>query len=318
MINIKNEEAAAEAKRLSRELIETAIAAFAGLPAGVELRRLLAGVHIDLREAKADSGSFRWNQPHETVEISFTAPETAGTEHAAAITELTRIRTVELADGHNADAVAQSRKMLRNDLVAEHERLGRPLRLGWLLRGAETRRQMQRDALIRRAIDTLKGLPLSGAVFDEAVASILELTGSTSAEHVDSAALKQQAQARLREFETRRETVLMLAWEAIFTEDGGTDMELNPAARRNRLGRAKQRAREAEEKAAAARARAEAEKREEEAMKKRALAEKRQEEARKRAQSSRERVRRRESVKVTRPRWSPSEPEPDDDYEFGG
>lgn len=318
MINIKNEEAAAEAKRLSRELIETAIAAFAGLPAGVELQRMLAGVNIDLREAKVNSGSFRWNQPQETVEISFVALETAGAEHAAAITELTRIHTSELAVEHCPDAIAQAREMLRADLMAEHERLSRPLRMGWLLRGAEKRQQMQRDALIRRAIDTLKGLPLSGAIFDEAVASILEITGSTSAEHVDSGALKQQAQARLREFETRRETVLMLAWEAIFTEDGGTDMELKPAARRNRLGRAKQKAREAEEKAAAARARAQAEKREEEAMKKRALAEKRQEEARKRAQSARERVRPRESVKVNRPRWSPSEPEPDDDYEVGG
>src|SRR5699024_8121191 len=151
MISISNESAAAEARRLSRELVETAIGAFAGLPAGVELRRLLAEINIDLREARADSGSFHWNQPHETVEISFAPSETAGTEHAAAIRDLTRIRTAELGDERNTDAVAQVRKMLRNDLAAEHDRLSRPLRLGRLLRGAETRRQAQRDALMQRA-----------------------------------------------------------------------------------------------------------------------------------------------------------------------
>lgn len=123
--------------------------------------------------------------------------------------------------------------------------------------------------------------------------------------HVDSAALKQQAQVRLREFETRRETVLMLAWEAISTEDGGADVELDPTVRRRRFARAKARAREVEEMAAKARAQAAAEKRDEDARKKR-------------AQIAREQARRREWEELIRPRWSPSEPEADDDYEFGG
>lgn len=305
MISIKNEGAAAEARRLSRELIETAIGAFAGLPAGVELRRLLVGVNIDLREAKVDSGSFRWNQPHETVEISFTDLEAAGAEHAAAIRELTRIRTAELANGLNANAVAQAREMLRDELVAEHERLSHPLRLGWLLRGAEYRRQAQRDSLVQRALDTLNGVPLSGSLFDEVVASILKLSDSGSAENAATAALKERAVSRRREFETRRETILVLAWEAITAEDGGADIELGTTDRSGRFARAKSRARAIEKKA------------EEERI--RAAEQKRNEESRiKRAQIAREQERRREWEEKTRPRWSPDEPEADDGYEFGG
>lgn len=304
MISIKNEGAAAEARRLSRELIETAIGAFAGLPAGVELRRLLVGVNIDLREARIDSGPFRWNRPHETVEISFTASETAGAEHAAAITELTRIRTAELPDNHNADAVAHVREMLRTDLVAEHERLSRPLRLGWLLRGAKDRRQAQRDALVQRALDTLSGVPLSGSLFDEVLASVLKLSGSGSAEHAVTAPLKERAMSLRREFETRRETVLMLVWEAIATEDDGAEIDLDPTARRKRFARAKARAREVEKKATEARIRAAEQKRSEESKNKR-------------AQIDREQERRREWEAKTRPRWSPDAPEADDDYEFG-
>lgn len=305
MISIKNEGAAAEARRLSRELIETAIGAFAGLPAGVELRRLLVGVNIDLREAKADSGSFRWSQPYETVEISFTTPEAAGADHAAAIKELTRIRTAELADDHNADAVTQIRKTLRNDLAAEHERLSRPLRLGWLLRGAENRRQAQRDSLVQRALDTLNGVPLSGSLFDEVLASVLKLSGSSSAEHAVTSALKEQAVSRRREFETRRETILVLAWEAITTEDGGADIELGTTYRSGRFAHAKSRARAVEEKARKDRIRKVEEMRNEEAKKKR-------------AEIARENERRSKWDEMTRPRWSPHEPEADDGYEFGG
>lgn len=305
MISIKNEGAAAEARHLSRELIDTAIGAFAGLPAGVELRRLLVGVNIDLREAKADSGSFRWNRPHETVEISFTASETAGAEHAAAITELTKIRTAELADDHNADAVSQVRKTLRNDLAAEHERLSRPLRLGWLLRGAENRRQAQRDSLVLRALDTLNGVPLSGSLFDEVLASVLKLSGSGSAEHADTAALKERAVSHRREFETRRETILALAWEAITAEDGGADIELDTTDRCGRFAHAKSRARAVERKAQEERVRAAEEKRSEESRTKR-------------AQIAREQERRREWEEKTRPRWSPDEAEADDGPEFGG
>lgn len=305
MISIKNEGAAAEARRLSRELIETAIGAFAGLPAGVELRRLFVGVNIDLREAKVDSGSFRWNQPHETVEISFTDLEAAGAEHAAAIRELTRIRTAELANGLNANAVAQAREMLRDELVTEHERLSHPLRLGWLLRGAENRRQAQRDSLVQRALDTLNGVPLSGSLFDEVVASILKLSDSGSAENAATPALKERAVSRRREFETRRETILVLAWEAITAEDGGADIELGTTDRSGRFARAKSRARAIEKKA------------EEERI--RAAEQKRNEESRiKRAQIAREQERRREWEEKTRPRWSPDEPEADDGYEFGG
>lgn len=305
MIRIQNEEAAAEARRLSRELIETAIGAFAGLPVGVELRRLLAGVNIDLREAKADSGSFRWNQPHETVEISFAASETAGAEHAEAIRALTRIRTAELADGLNADAVAQVREILRNELAAEHARVSRPLRMGWLLRGAEDRRQAQRDALMQRALGTLSGVPLSSAVFDEVLASVLKLTGSTSVEHADTDALKWQALSRIREFQTRRETVLVLAWEAIATDDGGADIELGTANRSGRFARAKARARAFENKAKEERIRAAEEKRNEALRKKR-------------AHIVREQERRREWEEKSRPRWSAREPEADDGYEFDG
>lgn len=304
MISIKNEGAAAEARRLSRALIETAIGAFAGLPAGVELRRLLVGVNIDLREAKVDSGSFRWNQPHETVEISFTDLETAGAEHAAAIRELTRIRTAELANGLNANAVAQAREMLRDELVAEHERLSHPLRLGWLLRGAENRRQAQRDSLVQRALDTLNGVPLSGSLFDEVIASILKLSGSASTEHGGAESLKQQAVSLRHEFQTRRETILMLAWEAIAIEDGGADIELDLTIRRDRFTRAKARARAIEEKAHVARVQAEEQKRSAAAR-------------RKRAEIAREREHRRQWDEMTRPRWSPSDPEPGDDYEFG-
>lgn len=305
MISIKNEGAAAEARRLSRELIETAIGAFAGLPAGVELRRLFVGVNIDLREAKVDSGSFRWNQPHETVEISFTDLEAAGAEHAAAIRELTRIRTAELANGLNANAVAQAREMLRDELVAEHERLSHPLRLGWLLRGAENRRQAQRDSLVQRALDTLNGVPLSGSLFDEVLASVLKLSGSASAEHADTDALKQQAGSHLRESQTRRDTILMLAWEAIAAEDGGADIELDPTVRRNSFARAKARARAIEEKATEVRIRVAEEKRNEDARKKR-------------AQIAHEQERRRKWNEMTRPRWIPSEPRASDDYDFGG
>lgn len=305
MISFKNEGAAAEARRLPRELIETAIAAFAGLPAGVELRRLLVGVNIDLREAKADSGSFRWNRPHEAVEISFAASETAGSERAAAITELTKIRTAELADGHNADAVAQFRKMLRNDLAAEHERLNRPLRLGWLLRGAENRRLAQRDSLVQRALDTLNGVPLSGSLFEEVLASVLKLSGSGSAGHAVAAALKERAVSRRREFETRRETILVLAWEAITAEDGGADIELGTTDRSGHFARAKSRARAVERKAQEKRIRAAELKRSEESRIKR-------------AQIAREQERRHEWEEKTRPRWSPDEPEANDDFEFGG
>lgn len=258
-----------------------------------------------MREAKVDSGSFRWNQPHETVEISFTDLEAAGAEHAAAIRELTRIRTAELANGLNANAVAQAREMLRDELVAEHERLSHPLRLGWLLRGAENRRQAQRDSLVQRALDTLNGVPLSGSLFDEVVASILKLSDSGSAENAATAALKERAVSRRREFETRRETILVLAWEAITAEDGGEDIELGTTDRSGRFARAKSRARAIEKKA------------EEERI--RAAEQKRNEESRiKRAQIAREQERRREWEEKTRPRWSPDEPEADDGYEFGG
>lgn len=305
MISIKNEHAAAEARRLSRELIETSIGAFARLPAGVDLRRLLAGVNIDLREAEAESGPFRWNQPHETVEVSFTASETAGAAHAQAVRELTRIRTAELANNLNAAAVAQIRGVLGNELAAEHERVSRPLRMGWLLRGAEDRRQAQRDALTQRALGTLSGVPLSSAVFDEVLAFVLKLTGSTSPELSDTEALKRQAMSRLREFQTRRDTVLVLAWEAIATEDGGADIDLGTANRSGRLARAKAKAREIENKAKEERVRAAEEKRNEEWRKKK-------------AQIAREQERRRQWEEITRPRWSPREPEASDDYEFGG
>lgn len=104
------------------------------------------------------------------------------------------------------------RKTLRNDLAAAHERLSRPLRLGWLLRGAKNRRQAQRDALVQRALDTLSGVPLSGSLFGEVLASVLKLSGSGSAEHAVTAALKERAESRRREFEARRETILVLAW----------------------------------------------------------------------------------------------------------
>lgn len=305
MINFKNEGAAAEARRLSRELIDTAIGAFASLPAGVELRRLLAGVNIELRGATGDVGRFRLNWPHETAEISFVAPETAGSEHAAAITELTRIRTAELADDHTADAVAEARTALRNELATERERLSRPLRFGRLLRGAENRRQAQRDALIERALDTLNGVPLSGPLFDEVLDSALKNAGSTSAAWVDTESLKRHAMSLHNDFQTQRERILMLAWEAIVAEDGGANVDMSPTVRRSRFARAKARARANEEKARQARIQAEEQKRNEAARTKR-------------AEIARERERRRKWDEMTRPRWSPSDPEPDDDYEFGG
>lgn len=195
--------------------------------------------------------------------------------------------------------------MLRNDLVAECERLSRPLRLGWLLRGAENRRQGQRDALMQRALDTLNGVPLLGSVFDEVLDSVLKLTGSTPAEHADTESPKRRAMSLHQEFQTRRETILMLAWEAIATEDGGADVELDPTVRRNRFAHAKARARAIEEKATEMRIRAAEQKRNEDARKKR-------------ARIAREQERRREWNQGNRPRWRPSEPEADDDYEFGG
>ncbi len=195
--------------------------------------------------------------------------------------------------------------MLRTDLVAKHERLSRPLRLGWLLRGAKNRRQAQRDAPVQRALDTLNGVPLSGPLFGEVLASVLKLSGSGSAEHAVAAALRERAMSCHREFEARRKTILVLAWEAISGDDGGVDIEFGTPDNSGPFAQAKSRARAAERKALEERNRAAEEKRSEESRNKR-------------AQIAREQKRRREWEEKSRPRLSPDEPEANDDYEFGG
>lgn len=305
MIKITNEDAASEAMSMSRDLFENAMSAFAGVPASVDLRRLLAGVNVDFREAKADRGTFRYNQPFETVEVSFEHGEAAGASHEQAIKELTRINTAELANGLTAAVIDQRREALHDELAAERERISRPLRYGWLLPGAKDRRQAQRDGLTRRALATLDGVPLSGSLFDEALASVLKLSGSGSTEHAVTAALKERAVSRRREFETRRETILVLAWEAITAEDGGADIELGTTDRSGRFARAKSRARAVERKAQEERIRAAEQKRNEESRIKQ-------------AQIAREQERRHEWEEKTRPRWNPDEPESNDDFEFGG
>lgn len=300
MITIENEAAAAEAKRLARDHIETAMSSFAELPEGVGLHGLLADAGLELREAKADSPTFRRNQPHETVEVKYTLAETAGTAHAQAITELTTNRTADLTDNLTASAVAQRRRMLRNELAAERDCIGRPLRLGWLP-GVKERRCLQRDALTQNALDTLDGVPLSATLVDEVLASVLKLAGD---EGLYADTIRKQAVALHREFQARRETILMLAWEAINSDNTGADVELDLAGRRGRFARSKAELRATEEKKQAERILTAEKKRDEEIR-------------RKRAQIVREQEERRRWNEMTRPKWSPDENEPDKEPGLG-
>lgn len=135
-------------------------------------------------------------------------------------------------------------------------------------------------------------------------ASVLPLSGFGSGDHPATAALKERATSRRREFETRRATILVLAWEAIATDDGGGNFELGTTNRNSRFARAKARARDADRKAVEDRIR--------EIEQKRSV-----ESKNRRAQIAREQEQRREFEAKTRSKGIPIDGQANDEYEFG-
>src|SRR5699024_2687983 len=116
---------------------------------------------------------------------------------------------------------------------------------------------------------------------------------------------KRQAMSLHHDFHTRRETILMLAWEAINSENAGADVELDLAGRRGRFVRSKAEMRATEEKKQAERILTAEKKRNEEMR-------------RKRTQIVRDQEERRRWNEMTRPKWSPDENGPNKEPGLGG
>lgn len=252
MINITNESAAREARRLAQDLTTASLSAFSQLPEGKGLTQLLAAVGVCLRAE--ETRQFRVKRPHETVELITSHKDMAGPDHERAVRELTEFRTADLHDENSvltAESVATRRHAVHTDLTNRREKLSAPLRMiSWLpsLRArAEARRSEQYAEQVVAVATALSGVPLPGPVFDEVFTSALSASGLTAGRVKNVHEIKAQSLSRHREFSDRWETVLMLAWEAIATEEGGAAAELVVESSRRRFGDAKTRARQIEE-----------------------------------------------------------------------
>lgn len=258
MINITNETAAREARRLAHDLTRASLSAFSQLPEGKSLVQLLAAVGVCLHAE--ETRQFHVKRPHETVELIASHKDMAGPDHERAVRELTEFRTADLHDENSvltADSVATRRHAVHTDLTNRREKLSAPLRmisrLPSLRARAEARRSEQYAEQIVAVVTALSGVPLLGPVFDEISASALSASGLTAGRVKNIHEIKAQALSRHREFSDRWETVLMLAWEAIATDEGGAAAELVVQSSRRRFGEAKARARQVEEVEAEAR-----------------------------------------------------------------
>lgn len=299
-IKITNQAAADEARALSRNLIETVLGAFARLPGDGPPGAALAAVHVRLREV--ETRPFRGRHPHETAELTADHDDMAGPDHELAVAELTRFRTAELRDGLTIEQTAQCREVILTDLAERREKLARPLGLlGSLFRGsAEARRGEQHDEQVKAVVAALTEQPMPAPIFDEVQSGVLNAAGLALEQVPDLDEIKEQAVALHLDVIARWKTILMLAWEAIATEDGGADTGLDMTQRLARFGAAKK-ARRQEEAAA-------------EARRKQVEAEKAAERAAKRAQIAREIKDRQDRERRYRRSWEPTdEDQPEDD-----
>lgn len=255
-MRITNQSAADEAVALARNLHESVLTAFADLAEGVDLARLLAVVHIRLREVEADPN--RLPHPHETVELMSEGSRLAGFEYEGAVRELTTAKTAGLGVGLTSHGVALRRKAVRADLTARRDRLSRPLGMLTWPPSFKARRCAQRDALQADALSALNRVPLPERLFDAVATSILAAAGLDAGHVPELDEIRSRALARHCAYLDRWETVLMLVWEAIATEDGGAEAELDTGERRARFSRAREQARrDAEARTEEARLRAE-------------------------------------------------------------
>lgn len=252
MINITNETAAREARELAHDLTGTALSIFSRLPNGRDLCQLLDGIGVRLN-AKESRPLFV-NHPHETVELIANDTDIAGPDHKRAVHELTEFRTADLHDENGtltADGVGKRQHGVRIDLTGRRDKLSAPLsvvsRLPGLRARGQARRTEQQAELVATVTSALSGVPLSVSDFDDVSASVLSAAGLTADQMPDLHEIKALAVARHREFRVRWETVLMLAWEAIATDESGADAELDVEGRRHRFGVARAEARQAKD-----------------------------------------------------------------------
>lgn len=263
MINITNETAAREARKLAHDLMGTSLSNFGRLPNGTGLWQLLNDVGVRLNLER--SGRLFLNRPHETVELIANDADMAGRDHASAVQELTECRTADLQDEDGtltAEDVENRRDVVHTNLTSRRDKLSAPLslvsRIPGLRARAEARRSEQQAELMAVVASALSGVPLSPSAFEEVFASTLSVAGLAVEQMSERQEIKGHAIARHREFRDRWETVLMLAWEAIATDESGADPELSTEGRHRRFyaARATARAREIEEADATARQRA--------------------------------------------------------------
>lgn len=300
-IKITNQAAADEARALSLDVIETVLAAFARLPKSIPVGAALASVHVRLREV--ETRPFRVQHPYETAELTADHDAMAGPDHELAVTELTRFRTAELREGLTIDQTTHQREVVLADLTERREKLARPLGLlSSLFRGrAEARRAEQRAEQADAIVRALTSQPLAPPAFEEVTDTSLQVAGLTPEQVPGLNELEEQGVVLHREVIARWETILMLAWEAIASEDGGADAGLDMAQRRARFSAAKKKGRR-QEKAAA------------EERLKQAEAKKTAERAAKRAQIDREVRERQAREQMYRRSWEPTDKDqPEDD-----
>ena len=256
--NITNEMAAREARRLAHDLTRASLSVFSQLPEGKSLVHLLGAVGIRLRTQ--ETRRFHLNHPHETVELIANHADMAGAEHERAVRELTEFRTADLHDENGAltaENVGKRRHAVHSDLTIRRDKLSTPLTLISRFPGLRARTQARRSEQYAEQMaavtSALSGVPLPGPVFDEVSASALSAAGMSAGQMKDFHGIKAQALSRHGEFSDRWETVLMLVWEAIATEEGGAAAELVVEDSRRRFSDAKARAHRIEEAEAEAR-----------------------------------------------------------------
>ncbi|WP_211979103.1 hypothetical protein [Brevibacterium sp. W7.2] len=245
-IKITNQDAADEARALSLDVIETVLGAFARLPESVPVGAALASVHIRLREV--ETRPFRVQHPYETAELTADHNAMAGADHELAVTELTCFRTTELREDLTIEQTTHRREVVLADLAERREKLARPLGLlGSLFRGrAEARRAEQRAEQVNAIVRALTSQPLAPPTFEEVTGTILHVAGLAPEQVPGLKELQEQGVVLHREVIKRWETILMLVWEAIATEDSGADAGLDMTQRRARFNVAKKARRQEE------------------------------------------------------------------------
>lgn len=102
-------------------------------------------------------------------------------------------------------------------------------------------------------VRALTSQPLAPPVSEEVTGTILQVAGLTSEQVPGLKEFEEEGVVRHREVIARWETILMLAWEAIATEDGGANAGLDMTQRRAQFNAAKKEARRQKEAAAEAR-----------------------------------------------------------------